>query len=252
MDQQEFRSVCKRVLELCEQDEPVYKAAKKELLKLFDQIEPQKISDEFELACIIDLHRKLSKVKNRKASFMEQNIGKNVFENLTFSIRMLDEDIPEDVIEQLEETVGAEHRISIKLHAALLKYAKEIAASKADKTKRYKKRVTQAIQCLDKLQQYYEIEGVKEIFVSNMSDKDEDLQFFALQALEVYYGYAEEKMPEDEYEELEKIIESTQVRVIASSCCNLLICAGEIDRFGALLRMDDWKEKERKRLGIDE
>ena len=39
---------------------------------------------------------------------------------------------------------------------------------------------------LNELQEYYEIKGIKEIFKSKMEDND--LLFFALFALEIYYA----------------------------------------------------------------
>jgi hypothetical protein len=138
---------------------------------------------------LISIHRELSKIKNRKASYIEKEVGRMVISRLPFSIRMRDEEIPEDVVEVLEENYEPNQRAVIKMSAELLKYAKEIVLGKDDKSKRSKKRIKEGIQALSELQYFYEIKGIKEIFKSKIEDKDKDVQFFALYGLEVYYEH---------------------------------------------------------------
>ena len=75
-------------------------------------------------------------------------------------------------------------------------------------------------------------------------DKDNDLQFFALHGLEIYYAHENaEKLTKEEVAKLEALIKSTETRETASTCCQILINAGKINEFGALGRIDDWKDR---------
>jgi hypothetical protein len=156
---------------------------------------------------------------------------------------MKDKDISDD-IEELTEEYDTDQRAAIKLSSELLKYAKEVIASKDDKSKRYKKRVIEAIRLLTELNKFYEIKGVKEIFQSKIEDKDGDLQFAVLSGLEEYYDYRNvDELTEEEEGKLEQIIKTTKDRSIASTCCQILINAGKMDEFEAVITMDDWKDK---------
>jgi len=97
---------------------------------------------------------------------------------------------------------------------------------------------------LNELQQFYEIEGIKEMFKSRITDKDKDLQFFALYGLEIYYEHENvAELKKEEEEELERIIDSTKSRETASTCCQILINSGKTDEFAAMIRIDDWKDR---------
>ncbi|MEL7121855.1 MAG: hypothetical protein AAFO07_20575 [Bacteroidota bacterium] len=197
-----------------------------------------------EVKSIIGVHQDLSSIKNRKANYIENEIGRRILVDLPLSIRMKDEEIPEDILEELKSDFQDEEREAIKMSSELLKYGKEIIMSKEDKSKRYKNRVKQAIRMLNELQQFYEIKGIKEIFKSKIEDKDKDLQFFAIHGLEIYYAYEHaEELTKEEEKKLEEIIKSTPTREIASTCCQILINAGKIDEFGAVTRIDDWKDR---------
>ncbi|MEZ5042451.1 MAG: hypothetical protein R2828_21300 [Saprospiraceae bacterium] len=244
MNREEFETICKKLNDICEKSEYEYKESKREIVKLFDQLESHRIEKENELQMLIKLHRNLGEIKNRKASYIEDEIGRRILVDLPFSIRMQDEEIPEDEIEVLKENYCQDQRAAIKMSSKLLKYGKEIVWSKEDKSKRYKNRIKEAIRMLNELQQFYKIKGVKEIFKSRIEDKDEDLQFFALYGLEIYYAHeSAEELTKEEEKKLEQIIHSTKTRETASTCCQILINSGKIDEFGALMRIDDWKDR---------
>lgn len=232
------------ILRICNSEEIPYKENKRKLIDLFHQLEVIKITTEEEIKLMISLHRKLSKIKNKKAIYLEEKIARLIFVDLPFRIRMEDEEIPEDIIEQLKEYYELDQRVAIKMSSELLKYAKEVLASKEDKSKRYKKRITEVIQMLNKLQQFYEISGIKEIFKSRIEDKDKDLQIFALYGLEIYYAHENaDELTKEEEKKLEEIIKSTKTRETASTCCQILINAKKIDEFEAMMRIDDWKDR---------
>jgi len=212
------------------------------LVELFDQLESYQFTDENGVKSVIKLHRSLSLIKNQKASYIENEIGRRLLVDLPFSIRIQDKEIPEGIVETLQEKYDSNERIALRLSSELLKYGKEILMSKEDKSKRYKNRVKEAIRMLNELQQFYEIKGIKEIFKSKIEDKD--LQFFALHGLEIYYSHeSADELTKEEENKLEEIIESTPIRETASTCYQILINTKKIDELAATFRMDDWKEK---------
>jgi len=193
---------------------------------------------------LISIHRELSKIKNRKASYLEEEIARLILVSLPFKIRMKDDGIPDDSVEELKDKYESNQRVAIKMSSELLRYGREILESKEDKSKRYKKRIKEAIRILNELQQFYEIKNIKEVFISRIADKDKDLQFFALYGLETYYAHeSAEELTKEEEEKLEEIINSTESRETASTCCQILINAEKINEFGAMMRIDDWKER---------
>lgn len=244
MNNQKYSELCGRIAELCEDPEYEYRKVKNELIQLFQELERESINEIGDLLEVIDLHRRLCKIKNRKASYIENEIGRRILVDLPFSIRMDDEAIPEGEVEKLQDKYDSDERIALKLSSELLKYGKELMSSKEDKSKRYKNRIKEGIRMLNELQQFYEIEGIKEMFKSRITDKDKDLQFFALYGLEIYYEHENvAELKKEEEEELERIINSTKSRETASTCCQILINSGKIDEFAAMIRIDDWKDR---------
>lgn len=244
LNSQKYSEVCERITKICENPEYEYKEFKYELIQLVEELKRSRINEVVDLMKVIELHRRLCKIKNRKASYIENEIGRRILVDLPFSIRMDDEEIPEEIVEKLQEKYDSNERVALRLSSELLKYGKELMSGKEDKSKRYKNRIKEGIRMLNELQQFYEIEGIKEIFKSRITDKDSDLQFFALYGLEIYYAHENvDKLEKEEEEELEKIIESTKSRETASTCCQILINSGKIDEFGAMMRIDKWKDK---------
>jgi len=62
--------------------------------------------------------------------------------------------------------------------------------------------------------------------------------------LEIYYANeSADELTQEEERKLEEIIETTKTRETASTCCQILINAEKIDEFGAMMKIDDWKDK---------
>ncbi len=236
--------ISKEILRICKSKNKSYKENKDKLVNYFNQLRYIEFENEEELAVLISLHRELSTIKNRKASFLEEEIARLILVNLPIRIRMADEDIPEDKIEELKENYESSQRIDLRMSSRLLKYGKEVIASKDDKSKRYKKRVKEIIRMLNELQRFYKIKGIKKVFESKIEDKYKDLQFFALYGLEVYFAFSgDDNLTEEISQELERIINVTKDRDIATTCCQILINAGKISQFGAVCRIDEWKDR---------
>jgi len=159
---------------------------------------------------LISIHRELSKIKNRKASYLEEEIARLILVSLPFKIRMKDDGIPDDSVEELKDKYESNQRVAIKMSSELLRYGREILESK----------------------------NIKEVFISRIADKDKDLQFFALYGLETYYAHeSAEELTKEEEEKLEEIINSTESRETASTCCQILINAEKINEFGAKIQI---------------
>lgn len=244
INKNELKKICIELNEICKNSDYEYKDSKEHLIRLFHQLESHDFKDENEVRELIELHENLSEIKNRKASYIENEIGRRILVDLPFLIRMKDKEIPENIVEELKPRIQRDQRLAIKMSSLLLEYGKEIISRKGDKSKRLKNRVKEAIKLLNELQQLYRIKGIKEIFKSKIADKNEDLQFFALYGLEVYYSHQNtDELTEEEEDKLEEIIKSTKTREIASTCCQILINAEKIDEFGAIMRIDDWKDR---------
>ena len=240
---QKYAEVCKRINEICSDPKYEYKEIKQELIRLLDELKMEKVRDVVELKQVIELHRRLCKIKNRKASYIENEMAKSLLVDLPFLIIMKDEDIPEGIVEELKEEYSPDERMGLRLSSELLKYGKELISGKEEKSKRYKNRIKEMIRMLNELQQNYKIEGIKEIFKSRITDEDVDVQFFALCGLEVFYSDGSTEELKEEEEELEEIIKSTKTREVASACCQILINAGKIDELEAMMRIDAWKDR---------
>lgn len=237
-----IEKICNQIIEICENEKKSYKDNKDFLIKLYHEIEHNRkaILDEISLVKIIDTHRKLSLIKNRKASFIEEELIRMTLNKLPFLWSYLDEKKP-DNIEILESK--DQPRKALKLSFILMEYVKEILNQKDDKSKRYKKRIKEAIELLNSLNQIYIVPNVKEIFWERSEDKDEDVQYFALVGLENYFSFeSSEKITKTEIKTIKRLSKESKDRSIASTCCQILINAGVIDELSAVLTMDDWKD----------
>ncbi|MEM6263878.1 MAG: hypothetical protein AAGI38_15295, partial [Bacteroidota bacterium] len=169
--------ISKEIVHICTSDEFPYKKAKDKLNKLFDELRSSVNLRLESVQKLIYLHKKLSEIRDRKASYIEEEIARLILVRLAFKIRIADENIPEEVTENLSDTYQEKDRDAIKMSAELLKYGKEIVLNEKGKLKRHKKRVKEALRLLDELQRMYAIDGLREIFLSKINDKDEDVQF---------------------------------------------------------------------------
>ncbi|MCC5944729.1 MAG: hypothetical protein JJT94_07315 [Bernardetiaceae bacterium] len=241
-----IKKISDKILKLCKSEQVSYKESKKDLYDLLNELQKQcfNIANEAEVQVLTYLQSDISKIKNRKASFLEEEIARLILVKLPFRI-MRDEEMPDTGREALSETYDEDSRGTTKLNTKLLQYAKEVIASKSDKSRRYEKRLKEAIRLLDELQTYYKIQEIKKIFIDKIQHKDKDIQFFALYGLKNYYYYENAKeLTKEEEEELEHIIQTTDKIDIAVGCCQVLLSAGKIDELDAVLKIDDWKYKQ--------
>lgn len=240
--------ICKEILEICQNDDKTYKEYLSDLDKyshLLMMFSMEKNIGEADVINIIETQLQLFTIKNRKARYIEYEIARLVLRRLPVRISNQFESVflrEEALI--LEEKYDKESEEDVKLNSNLLKYCHIVLKQKTDKSKRYKNRVKEALGILGELIKFYDIEKAREFFISRITEKDKGIQYNALDGLAAYYNWdASIELSETEISELEKIIETTDDRSIASSCCQIMINAEYIGEFGALDIMDEWKER---------
>jgi len=209
-----IKEISTEILTICTDDKISYKDAKKGLWDLFTKLRRIKISSESKMKDLIHLHRELSKIKNTKAFFREEEIAKNILVYLPMKIRELDEEYDEDFLDEEDSSLDRE---ALKVATQLVKYGKEIIASKDDKSKRYSNRVREALNWMTHLYEFYEIEGMKEILQPKITNKDEMIQYYAVFGLAIYYSFDDADELEDKVKkQLEKLTKTAKKRAIVS------------------------------------
>jgi len=186
-----INKIGEQILEICSRKNSDARKDREELYKLYDKIERRKIiRNEENLDALFALHRRLFEIRNRKASYWEHEIGRLIINQLPFSISWGDKEAPKDEADTLKEYYNEDEnvRLALVLSSKILSYAKEIIESEPDKTKRYKKRIAEALQWIDGLQHFYIIENIKDIYMNFIHDKDEDVQLFALLGLTTHFA----------------------------------------------------------------
>jgi len=240
-----INKIAEQILEICRRENSDPKEDKQEVYKLYFELRARDIEkSEKEVEALLNLHRDLWKVRNRKGSRWEHEIGRLIINALPHTIinedKGFDAKNPDVLKTHYEE--HEEVRPALRSSGMLLKYAKEVIETKPDKSKRYIKRITEALRWLDELNHYFLIEGIRDIFMDFIQHKDEDLQFFALTGLENHYGFhQDEKMSKKEVEIFKNIIETTKSRYNAVAACQVLVHSGEYNDWDAMATMDEWK-----------
>ena len=64
-----------------------------------------------------------------------------------------------------------------------------------------------------------------------------------LEELDSFIKTTEKEVPENVIQILNKLIKKTKNRFVADGCLNVLISIGKESEGSALMRIDDWKEK---------
>lgn len=241
------KKICDTILDICQDDEKEYKVYKEQLWELENDIlaAARKITvPDFDK--MVATHQTICTIRNRKARYTEEEIARSIFDKVPLYARFDDKNY-EDEIEILKESYADDTTVATRLQltAKVFQYARDLLNSKPDKSKRFEKRIIQALRCIMDLQYKYSLEyDVKKMLWKWVEHKAKDIQFFALEGLSVYYGVNENaQLTKAEIKQLERITKHTEIRVNASTACQVLINAGEIDELEAVCRMDDWKRK---------
>ena len=242
-----INKIGEQILEICRRKGTDTKEDKREIYKLYRKLDELEIEkDEEGIDEILALHHELCTTKGRKASYWEHEIGRLLINRLPYGIVLADEKPNTESYDILKEhyNENEDARLALRLCGKLLKYAKTIIESKPDKSKRYTKRITEALRWIDDLNHHYIIEGVRDIFMDFIQDKDDDVQFFALEGLAHHYGFHDtKKMPKKEVKIFEEIIDNTKSSYNAVAACQVLVNADKYNDWDAMATMDAWKER---------
>lgn len=183
---------------------------------------------------------KIAKTKNRTLRHLEKNfwdfINRFPFQNIL--IRKLE--ISDN--EELEANTDYEN-IEKKKLSRLLGLALEILEIKDDNSRGSILRRSGSLEFILNLIDFYDIPIAKKLFVESINSNNLKEQYMALQGLENYYRVTDDELEDKLLKKIIRIKDKTKDRDIATICLQILINAGIIDEFDAVLEMGDWKSK---------
>lgn len=183
---------------------------------------------------------KIAKSKNRIIRYIEKDIWREI-PDLPFRL-FQDSDLEIDENEVLKPDGEYENEIK-KILSRLLKLSYDILELNDDNSKSSEIRRAGALETIAELLDYFLINECKSIFLKSINSKYPKEQYSALVGLENYYATKDDEIDAKLLENLEKIIDETDDRTVASTCLQIQINAGLIDEFSAVCSIDDWKDK---------
>ncbi|MCD6355051.1 MAG: hypothetical protein J7L95_05835, partial [Prolixibacteraceae bacterium] len=89
----------------------------------------------------------------------------------------------------------------------------------------------------------YNINGEFDIFRKVLDTGKDILLIRTLDELNSFIKETDEELPKDIIQTLYKLINKTKNRSVAVGCLNVLISIGKENEVSALMKIDDWKEK---------
>ncbi len=126
---------------------------------------------------------------------------------------------------------------------SLINFAKEIFEIKLDRDAFAGKRRGYSIQILESLSNYFEVPEFMELCSKSIKSKSKNEFLDSIECLKEYCKEKDEIPSEELIEIINKRIEKTKHRTEAVGGLNLQVEIGLIDELEALLRLDEWKEK---------
>ncbi len=244
-----------KILSSCKDDTLAYKDAKKQFQKLESYSRRELNIKPIDLPILLDTHRQLRSIRNKKASYLEQVLLHNFIKECPTLLKWQEEeevDLENETLEEVKKRItlkaayAQDDTVSKYLHASaqLLQFAIDIVNSPKNKSARYRKRVEKALQLIYNLSERYFIPEVKALLYQKAENEQDQIQFWSLSALEAYYEYIwSEKLTEAEIQKLNDIINTTEDRSIVVSCCSIMVDKGVMDDMDATITVDDWKDR---------
>jgi hypothetical protein len=188
---------------------------------------------------------KIAKTKNRIIRHIEKEFWEFV-NNVPFQILLvqeLDIDEEEELLSDMDYNTPGK-----KILSRLLGLTQEILGIKDDNSKGSDLRRSGSLRLIADLISYYQFPIAKELFVESINSKNVKEQYTALEGLENYYSFSDDDIEDDLIQNLDRIIDETNNRTVASICLQIQINAGLIDEMTALFEMDEWKDDHCKYL----
>ncbi len=193
-----------------------------------------------DIALICETILKMAKTKNRIIRHLEKDFWDFI------------QDVPSNTIMHYKHRIAKDEELVAntdykkpgkKIASRILGLAHEIMEIKDDNSKASGLRRSGSLSLIGDLICYYKIPFAKKLFVDSINSIDPDIQYAALQGLENYYSFTNDKIEAALLKNIQRIHKKTDDRTIASTCLQIQIEAGLINQLTAVFRMDDWKDK---------
>lgn len=130
-----------------------------------------------------------------------------------------------------------------KIIFQFIEFAKKLLVIKIPRESFSGKRKGYAIDLLGNLAEYFDFPDFIEICKKALKEKSKNQFFDTLQALEMYYNKREIEVDEEIINLIDKRFSKAKTRSEAVGCLSFQVNTGVISEFGALDRIDEWKEK---------
>lgn len=193
---------------------------------------------------LLELERKLLTAKGQNKQYIEQR----VFEILGRITLVCEQkkggkqrlSLTQDLVEhEKDSNEKQKHRAGLKL----VNFAHEIFQFKKARDNFSSKRKALALDILTRLSMYYEIPDAHDLCLISLKSNRKDLILAAIEFLDIQDKSTEEGLDPEVIDLLNAIIQKTKDRSVAVSAMDLQVKTGHITEFGALSKIDDWKEK---------
>ncbi len=124
-----------------------------------------------------------------------------------------------------------------------IEFAKKLLVIKIPRESFSGTRKGYAIDLLGNLAEYFEFPEFMELAKKSLKQKSKNQFFDTIQALEMYYKKREIDVDEEIIDLVDKRFAKAKTRSEAVGCLSFQVNTGVISEFGALSRIDEWKEK---------
>jgi hypothetical protein len=193
-----------------------------------------------EIVLICETIIKIAKTKNRIIRHLEKYFW-SFINDIPFQIILIQGlDISEN--EELLSNTDYD-KPNKRILSRLIGLVQEVIELKDDNSKGSDLRRAGSLRLLAEMINYYHIPVAKKMFVNSISSKNKNEQYQALHGLENYYDVSEDEIEDDLVEILNTIRTETDDRTVASTCLQIQINAGLIDKMTAIFETDDWKDE---------
>lgn len=176
-------------------------------------------------------------IANSKGGF-KQLVEKELLRYISYFPRRL---YQEGIIKSLPKVEKADKQEKAAIQ--FIDFANKLLAVKTSRDAFSGKRKGYAIDLLGTLTDYFEFPEFMEIAKKALKERSKAQFFETIQALEEYFKKRNAVPDEDIINRVEKRAEKAKTRSEAVSCLSFLVNTGVISEFGALDRLDEWKEK---------
>ena len=133
--------------------------------------------------------------------------------------------------------------MDLKVSLGLMHFAKELLTIVKSRDSFSGKRKGYATRILSSLHRKYEVEGLEDLFISNLKLKGLDLLYDTLESIQEYYKENDGEKLEEVIAQITKKADKAKRRSELVGCLDTLIKLNEIGELEAMDRVSEWKEK---------